>query len=263
MVDFNNYSSTGGWFSGLAVHSMMLGPIAMVASLFFIVLYMEKQKKWYLILFFITTMSAVFASSRAALLGIIAAIGYSLFFGKFNSRMRKSLIWLIIGCGILTLPISDIAFKGVINKQETREKQTDNINSRQAKFDFRIAEFESAPLLGVGFCAIDVTGGDAYGIMDGRIEPGTSHLSVLSMTGLLGMMAYVFILYQAYRNARNTRTPHARFVLLCFIAMFVHAWFEGYVFSAGGFLAYLYWLIIGQCIDSPSAAKLQLYNASL
>lgn len=249
MSDFDAYSSNGGWFGGLTIHSMMLGPISMIASLLFFVLYLEKHRASYLVLFFITTMSAVFASSRSALLGIVISFLYSLFFGHIESKGKRRIFGLLIICTIFTLPISDIAFKGVINKQHNRLAQNSSLNSRQDKFDYRIAEFKSSPFLGVGFCAIDINGGDGYGEYDGRIEPGSSHLSVLSMTGLLGMMAYVAILYQAYANARKKSTPHSRFVLLCFISIFVHAWFEGYILSAGGFLAFLYWLIVGQCID--------------
>lgn len=252
IASYEMYSSQGGSFGGLTVHSMMLGPISMIVALFFFVLYMYNRKRIYIALFFMATMSAVFASSRAALLGLVIAIVYSLFFGNFSHSMKKHILGLLVICSLLTLPISDIAFRGVINKQQSREMQSDNINSRQDKFDYRIAEFEKSPLLGVGFCAVDIEGGDGYSPYDGQIEPGTSHLSVLSMTGILGMMAYIIILYKAYTHARKADNAHSKFVLLCFIAFFVHAWFEGYVFSAGGFLSFLYWLIIGQCIDSPS-----------
>lgn len=247
--DFSTYSSNGGWFGGLTKHSMMLGPISMIASLFFFMAYLQNKRNIYLVLFFTCAMSAVMASSRAAILGVAAALFYCLLMMKMEASMKRSTIVLLIICGIATLPIYDVVFAGIIDKQHKRMEATENINSRQNKFDYRIAEFESSPILGVGFCAVDVNGEDDYGVADGRIEPGTSHLAVLSMTGLLGMLAYVIILLQAYRNAKSVDSPHARFVLLCFIAMFVHAWFEGYVFSAGGFLAFLYWLIIGQCVD--------------
>lgn len=254
--DFDKYASTGGWFSGLASHSMMLGPIAMISALAFYFIYQKKSHKIFLLLFFMSTMSAVFAASRAALLGLVVAIIYNLIFGKVSSLIRKRMIGILVLSTILTIPIAGIAFKGVLNKQDAREKQSEGINSRQEKFDYRIEEFKSSPLFGVGFCAIDIHSGDKYDSNDGRIEPGTSHLSVLSMLGLLGAIVYIAILYKVYANTKSVRTLHSRFVFSCFIAFFVHAWFEGYIFAAGGFLAYLYWLIIGQCIDCSSAFKL-------
>lgn len=262
MSSIEAYSNNGGWFGGLVSHSMMLGPISMLVSIFFITLFVERKRKIYLILFFMATMSAMFASSRAALLGIASAIVYNLFFGKFNSIIKKRLIGILLLCGIIFLPFSDIALRGVIDKQQKRNIQNSSLNSRQDKFDFRIEEFKSSPLLGVGFCAIDIYSGDAYGNKDGRIEPGTSHLSVLSMTGLPGMLAYLIILYKAYKNAQQSQSAHSRFVILCFVALFVHAWFEGYIFSAGGFLAFIYWLVIGQCIDCKTDVVPSTINAS-
>ena len=262
MSSIEAYSSNGGWFGGLVSHSMMLGPISMLVSIFFLTLFVERNRKIYLILFFMATMSAMFASSRAALLGIASAIVYSLVFGKFNKKIKKKLIGILLLCGIMFLPFSGIALRGVIDKQQKRNIQNSSINSRQDKFDFRIEEFKSSPLLGVGFCAIDINSGDAYGTEDGRIEPGTSHLSVLSMTGLLGMLVYLVILYQAYKNARHSQSVHSRFAILCFVALFVHAWFEGYIFSAGGFLAFIYWLVIGQCIDCKKDVVPSTINAS-
>lgn len=256
LSDFEKYASTGGWFGGLASHSMMLGPIAMISALAFYFIYQKKTDKIFLILFFMSAMSAVFAASRAALLGLIIAIIYNLIFGKVNTLIRKRMIGLLVLSAILTIPIAGIAFKGVINKQENRNAQSTSLNSRQGKFDSRIEEFKSSPLLGIGFCSVDPESGDAD-LISGRIEPGTSHLSVLSMLGLLGFAVYIAILYKAYANTRSVRTLHSRFVFSCFIAFFVHAWFEGYIFAAGGFLAYLYWLIIGQCIDCSTIYRMQ------
>lgn len=247
--DFDNYSSKGGWFSGLASHSMMLGPISMISALAFYFLYQKESNKIFLILFFTSAMSAAFAASRAALLALVIAIAYNLIFGKVNATIRKRMIGILVVSGIMTIPIAGTAFKGVINKQETRIAQTGSANSREGKFNFRINEFKSSPVLGVGFCAIDINGGDAYNPSDGKIEPGTSHLSVLSMLGILGTIVYIAILYKAYINTKLAHTLHSRFVFSCFIGFFVHAWFEGYIFAAGGFLALFYWLIIGQCID--------------
>lgn len=256
LADFEKYASHGGWFGGLASHSMMLGPIAMISALTFYFLYQKKSEKLYLFLFFTSAMSAVFAASRAALLGLVVAVVYNLITGKVNAIFRKRMIGVIVLSSILTIPIAGIAFKGIINKQTVREAQNEGLNSRQDKFDYRIAEFKSSPLLGVGFCAIDINGGDTYDPKDGRIEPGSSHLSVLSMLGLMGFAVYLWILYKGYANSKSIGSLHSRFVLSCFIALFVHAWFEGYVLAAGGFLALLYWLIIGQCIDCKRLNKI-------
>ena len=205
MSDFEKYASTGGWFGGLASHSMMLGPIAMISALAFYFIYQKKTDKIFLILFFMSAMSAVFAASRAALLGLVIAIIYNLIFGKVNALIRKRMIGLLVLSAILTIPIAGIAFKGVINKQENRNAQSTSLNSRQGKFDSRIEEFKSSPILGIGFSSVNPESGDADPIT-GRIEPGTSHLSVLSMLGLLGFAVYIAILYKVYANTKKVHT---------------------------------------------------------
>ena len=69
------------------------------------------------------------------------------------------------------------------------------------------------------------------------------------MTGLLGMFAYTLLLLNAYKTSKQDNSLNAQFVMLLLVAMFTHAWFEGYVLSAGGFLSMTYWMIVGQNID--------------
>lgn len=249
LYDFEVYSNHGGWFSGLTTHSMILGPISMIATILLYSLFIGTNRKLYLILFICSLGSALFSASRSAVLGVTIAILYSLIFGRYSQKIRYRIIWLFILCGFLSLPFSDFALKGIRDKNESRIERYGTVNNRQDKWDYRLSEFESSPLLGVGFGAIDINGGDVYDPGTGHVEPGSSHLSVLSMTGLLGFVAYLIIIYQAFVNAYRNKSAHSKFVLLCFIALFVHGWFEGYVLSAGGFLAFLYWLVVGQCID--------------
>lgn len=256
---FEEYSNYGGRFGGLTSHSMLLGPIAMIAALFFYFLYQKNTNKIYLFLFFFSAISVILASSRAAMLSLAVAIVYNLIVGKVNAVVKKRMIGILVFSALLAIPISGIVFKGVINKQEARKRQsTSALDSRQGKMTFRLNEFKSSPILGVGFCAIDINGGDKYSEKEGRIEPGTSHLSVLSMLGLAGFAVYLVILYRVYSNTKKTTTLRSRFVFTCFVAIFIHAWFEGYILSAGGFLALVYWVIVGQCIDTPKIQR--LYN---
>lgn len=252
---YGGYESRGGWFSGLTSHSMMLGPISMMSALTFYFIYQKRSNNLYLLLFFMSAMSAVFSASRGSLFALGVAIVFNLIFGKVDARIRKRMIGILAASALLAIPIAGRAFKGVINKQESNEKSGSVFSSRQSKFNYRIEEFKSSPLFGVGFSAIDTTSGDNFLPANGTIEPGSSHLAVLSMTGLTGALAYLFILYKAYCNARSSRSLRSRFVLSCLIALFIHAWFEGYIFAGGNYMALVYWLVIGQCIDSPDIVR--------
>ncbi len=57
------------------------------------------------------------------------------------------------------------------------------------------------------------------------------------MTGLLGMFAYTLLLLNAYKTSKRDNSLNAQFVMLLLVAMFTHAWFEGYVLS-GRFFEY-------------------------
>lgn len=249
------YLSRGGTFGGLATHSMMLGPMAMMSALFFYFLYQKRADKIYLILFFLSSMSVVLSASRGALLALLVAIVYNLIMGKVNAVVKKRMIKILVVSAIFTIPLYGVVFKGMIDKQEKRE-QTGTVNSRDIKITYRLNEFKSSPIFGIGFCSIDINGGDDYSENEGRIEPGSSHLAVLSMLGLAGFAAYLVILYNAYANTKRVSTHRSRFVFACFVAFFVHASVEGYILSAGGFLALLFWLVVGQCISTPELPRL-------
>lgn len=243
-----DYESSGGWFSGLFAHSMVLGPISAFVALLFFIRYQQTPSKFYLFLFLLAAGTTVISSSRAAVLAMVAPIGYMLFISKSESKNKKRIISLLLIGAIISLPIAGRVLQGIINKQEARMEQNDgNLNSRSGKMEIRLKEWTSSPIWGVGFSSVD-TMLDSAGI-DGQVEPGTSHLAVLSMVGLLGFIAYFSILLYAYKTVKNKPDPRAQFVLALFIAFFFHMWFEGYVFGAGNVLCFLFWLVLSQCFD--------------
>lgn len=252
---FERYSNFGGTFGGLAAHSMLLGPMAMISALFFYFLYQKRTDKKYLILFFLSTMSVALSASRGALFALLVAIVYNLIMGKVNAVMKRRMIKILAVSAIITIPLYGVVFTGIINKQEKRE-MSGGFNSRDDKITYRLNEFKSSPIFGIGFCSIDINGGDEYSEKEGRIEPGSSHLAVLSMLGLAGFAVYLVILYKVYTMTKRVQTHRSRFVFTCFVAFLVHASVEGYVLSAGGFMALLFWLVVGLCINTPQLNRL-------
>lgn len=252
---FADYETKGGRFSGLFAHSMTLGPIAALVALLFYVRYQQEDRHLWLMSFLVAAVATVMSASRAAILGLVLSITGVVLFSRNASKHNKRLI--VIACvGALALaPIADRVTAGVINKQKGRIEENDgDLNSRSGKFDARLNEFASSPIWGIGFASVDGMY-DVYNPINGQIEPGTSHLAVLSMTGLMGFVAYCGVLLHAYRCVRRQNSQRALFLEACFLAFFVHMWFEGYVFGAGGILCFLFWLVISQCIDSRYAAK--------
>lgn len=246
---YEHYETHGGLFSGLFGHSMTLGPFAAFIALFFLVLYLEKSRIIWMLLFLISTATVIISASRAALLALVISIIF-LFFNAENilHSLKKIILLSCVGLALL-LPIADRVTSGIIYKQKDRLEATDGkLNSREDKFEARLNEFKSSPILGIGFASVDGRF-DKYNPLNGSIEPGTSHLAVLSMTGIIGFLSYISILYHAY--ATTMRKYNAKVLMLQGLlgAYITHMFFEGYIFGSGGFLCVFFWLVISQCFD--------------
>lgn len=250
--------SRTGLFGGLFQHSMTLGPIAALTAISFYYGYLkDSNKKIYLVLFLMSALACFFSASRGSILSLIVPVALSLLSKKDNVKTKKNIRNILILSCLIVFPFSDFVLKGVVEKQERNVEMGSTFGSRIDKFDARLAEFNSSPILGVGFASIDPLGSDEYG-NDGTIEPGSSHLAVLSMTGIVGMFCYLSIIFFAYSSIKTEKNIIVQYRKSLLIAILLHGCWEGYVFSGGGFLCFLYWLIFSQCIDYRYIKKYKL-----
>lgn len=252
-----------GLFGGLFQHSMMLGPIAAIVTITFFFSYQSYgQKKIYIVLFIMSALACFFSASRGAVLSLVVPILFALFSRKVEQSAKKSAKVIILVSCLAILPFAGSVFSGVVEKQQRNVEMGSTFGSRDDKFRFRWNEFLSSPIMGIGFASIDPMGGDIYW-PDGTIEPGSSHMAVLSMTGLSGIICYFLIILFAYNCVRNEDGTNAKFKKALLIAMLLHACWEGYVFSGGGFLCLLYWIIVGQAIDHKYLKKYRLLEEEI
>lgn len=255
----NSLTDTG-IFGGLFVHSMILGPVAMMSALVFFNAYQTKRDTLSIVFFFISSATAMLSASRGAVVSLVVPVAYSLFMMRNNDGTKKRIIWLLILVTIASIPVSDQFTKGLRSKQKGNEERGSTFSSRQIKWDYRIAEFKSSPMWGIGFSAVDPELGDDYDKKRGTVEPGTSHLAVLSMTGLLGFVPYLYILIVAFFAVKGDKDSPSRFVRCLLIAIMVHGLVEGYALAGGSFLCMCYWMIIGQCVDYKKMEELGWIN---
>lgn len=242
----NVVDGQAGTFSGLFVHSMLMGPLAALTSLLFFHVYLYNKKLIYIILFLIGALATFLSASRGAVMSLVLPIVYSLL---FSNKARGKVAWLLIVSAILAIPVADRVTTGLIEKQQGNLSAGSTFSSRQSKWDNRWDEFNSSPLLGVGFGAVDPKYTNDYNA-NGGIEPGSSHLSVLSMTGLLGFIPYLLIILSAYNVVRrNKRDVVAGFRLSMLLSCMLYAIVEGHALFAGGFLFLMFWISIAQCSD--------------
>lgn len=244
---FSEYELHGGLFSGLFAHSMTMGPISALVAVIFFVMYQKCSKKIFMVMFFCSALAVVISASRAALLALLVPISYITFFASNTSKNMKRIIGLLLVGVLFATTFAERTFTGLVNKQINRLEQNDGkLNSRDDKFQARFNEFYDSPLWGIGFASID----ERYDVQNnGQIEPGSSHLAVLSMAGLIGMCSYIIVLLYAFNTTRKSNDSRALMLQGLFMAYFAHMWFEGYIFGAGGILCFMFWLVISQCFD--------------
>ena len=235
-----------GHFSGLLAHSMLLGPVASLGGLhaFSKFIYAKDRKKTvYLSLFNLNTACVVLASSRISALAYVFGFFVFLLFSRFPGRNTYFVVigllglFLALGSGNQTPLESETVF--------TRDLAE---NTRETLWNDRIAEFNNSPLIGVGFAVqkddIDEQSGDNE---EGTIEPGSTYLMILSMTGVIGGLAFIIFLFKPLLNKQFWQQviyaqPDKAAALGFFIVHFIA---EGYVYSAGSLLAFTFWVLMG------------------
>ena len=162
------------------------------------------------------------------------------------------LITSIVLLAAVTLPIWGSALDPVMQKYKDNVAEGSAYSSRENLWSARVMEFESSPLIGVGFDAIDLNLSSASGGYDkdsGMVESGSSWLIILSMTGLIGAILLFPVLFGTYRKLWFDSSPQATMLLGLLTFFFVHMIAEGYIFYGGSMLAFLLWLTIGVSRD--------------
>lgn len=253
MMDYY-MENKAGTFGGITVQSMLLAPISGVGAVACCYAQMKTHKKIFWVLAAMCMGSLLFAASRSALMASLAGIGALFFF--FTNRVSKQVQRIVVVLALLLVsnPLWNSALEGITQKNQGAEITTGvNTDSRKGKWQIRIEEWKDSPIWGIGFVA--VSDRDNYGPTTGVIEPGTSWLAVLSMTGIVGFFLFCRIFYRALKNSLFRRTPEGALLGGALVLVGVHMLAEGHVFSAGSFLCFLVWLIIGCATDYSSLEK--------
>ena len=238
-----------GVFYGIFRHSMVLGPIAGIGSLF--CLYLSKISKGHfrgisLVLFFICLVTTAISGSRSAFIATL--IGGGVFMSHFLKKMK--LILLILGVGSLSFFSGRLTFM-----RNIQAKQDYLVNYREGTFSTRdflwdalLEEIRESPFSGSGFCYSS----RLSDIDSGGVEPGSSWLFAWSTLGLFGFMLVIFFffgtLFKGIKKIRNNPF-HALCISVLSFLMF-HTSAEGYMFSAGNLFCLITWLTLGVNLDN-------------
>lgn len=258
-----NERNSIGLFTGITNHSMLLAPISAVTLITLIYyLYLNKFNRIVIaVLIAFSFVALLLAASRISLAGFVAAAVF-FFYRKNKNNMRefaKTGI-SILAVFILTYPLWNGYMEGIEKKNEAAiNAETGEMNlasSRDFMWEQRIKEFRSSPIVGIGFCyapyaiGTDIFSGEVkFASTDtGIIEPGSSWLGVLSMTGLLGAMGILALWINSFRMCFKMEKKdklYAVYLSSMMVFWSVHMIAEGEIFSAGGGLCFMVWLGVG------------------
>ena len=243
-------------FSGFASHPMWTSCAAAISTTFFVSLVFREHEmgKWQkyacygmiLISLYITMISA----SRSAFFLSLACSALIIWMQteKVTAFMRNA---LIVGFTVLFFaPILMDNAAAMMNKRNGLEVTTKN-TSRDALWAERMAEFESSPIIGIGFAAHGVGANKQVG----RNESGGGFITVLAQTGIIGVIFIALIWAAATVMPRRIGSnPDMVLIYSSFIFFSLHSIIEGYMFQGGWYLCLVIWLIIGVMIEYKTMA---------
>lgn len=245
-----------GRFSGIASQSMTLGPFAGIGALVSIYVALFKGNKIFYIVSIACLGAVMFSASRLAFIATIAGIMFIIYkYSKSRITFTKYCLTIAL-VGVLSFPVWKDALTGLQAKQMSHLDDTEFFDSRAQKFDARFKEIAYSPLIGVGFSAIVPSFGDKYNKVTGTIEPGSSWLAILSMTGIIGFILFIRIYKQSFTILKKRIETKSILLMAFFILISIHMLAEGYVFATGNPLCYYVSLIMGCGYDM----KYEKYN---
>ena len=244
-------------FSGFATHPMWTSCAAAISTTFFVSLAFRKNnmEKWQryacygmiLLSLYITMISA----SRAAFFLSLACSALIIWMQaeKVTSFMRNA---IIVGfTALFFAPILMDNAAAMLNKKNALEVTTKN-TSRDALWAERMAEFESSPIIGIGFAAHGVGQNKTVG----RNESGGGFVTVLAQTGVIGIIFIALIWIAAIQIPKQIgNNPDIILIYSSFVFFSVHSILEGYMFQAGWYLCLVIWLIIGVMIEHKTLSE--------
>ena len=243
-----------GHFTGIMAHSMLLAPIASLGGIYAFYRFFHasswRSRYVFIALFIFNTIDVLLAASRSAFVGFVLGVLILIFFNKFKYRRIIISITILFALGTAInmndtdTYVASNSSNEMLNEMESRGLE----NTREVLWNDRIREFKTNPFFGVGFASQDdkllegKVGGEK-----GNIEPGSTYLMILSMTGLFGTLAMILFLSKPLLSRKFWKriSSSDRYKLASFGFFSVHFLAEGYLFASGSLMAFVFWTLVG------------------
>lgn len=250
-----------GAFSGVMMHSMLVGPISGMASVVCLNRAFYTRSRGWLFLGLLCVFPCLLAASRIAFVALVGAVGCLIFLFSLTASRAGVRMLSTIGMGAATLGIAFAMVPSLAIEQVSQDLLQKSGNSRAELWSARMREFTLSPVLGFG---IGVGEGEGFSVIQGKVvfEPGSTYLAVLSMTGLAGAICIAAIFGFAARRvwAAIQKHQNIRLTELAGIGVYLalHGLAEGWLLAVGSPLCLLAWLCFGRAYDlCPAVASAQ------
>ena len=262
-LGFSMYLLNTGLWCGITTHSMLLGPIAGVSIITVLYRFLKEKTSKKIITYYrlFALVSSVFcligAASRTSILAALAGV-FILIINKGSVKKVVPLVFIgFIVCAASFSFISSL-WENVAHKNNN--KTTLNFDSRNYLWKQRLIEFKENPFLGIGFANIEEGADGSQGdLSNGKIEPGSSWLIILSMLGILGGFCFLLLLNNTLVRLSLCKHKDLSILLLALSAFWaLEMCAEGFVFASGSFLFFMMW----SCVGAIEGATHQIEKAA-
>ena len=243
-----DFTDKGGLFSGLANHSIVLGIVSGISTCVILFLGIVRNWRWYILL--IPCIGSLLLSASRGAVGATFAGIIVIYILTRRRKITNTKLWLLILIAIPSLLYvnnNTNILDGIRDKNQNRNSGI--FDSREDKINYRIEEFKSSPIIGIGISTISINLGDEIDYRTGRIEPGSSWFSILSMTGIIGLIFFIQIIIRSIRNQISNKSIYSILLIGLMSFFIINLFSEGYIFAAGSPLCFIFWLLIGNCSD--------------
>jgi len=248
--------------AGVTVHCMLLGALAGISIVLSFHRLQERLFRsvpfWGV--FIASTLTCLMSGSRSASLAAIAGCVIVWIGSLSNAVIRVIMVSLVLFLSLLAWTAFDLgeieeisqsnATLGVLTPYTVELLHKGSTNTREELWANRLAEFEEYPFIGIGIGAEIYKKASAMGFSLKTIEPGSSYLAVLSMTGLIGGIALAALLVNLFNGIKSNKSSDSNsdVVQMMGVGAFfaVHAVAEGWVFAGGAILCLFFWIWVGR-----------------
>ena len=241
-----------GYFTGVMNHCMILAPMTGIAIVFALSKALARESWRWSIPMVACIPPFLLAGSRSAVGCLL--LGVSIVFAVHRKWQGVMVLAVVLFAGYIVLNRQGTDTEGglMIRLTETmREKGL--VNTREHLWRARWAEFNAHPFFGIGIGIAEGDGAELDDAGNVMVEPGSSYLALLSMTGISGALGFLGCLAWSAKNWFSGRgsVPKEKVAQMMGIGGFLalHAVAEGWILAVGSPLAFIFWLWLGHLAD--------------